>query len=385
MAVQRDLSFSEAEYEGRMQQIRQRMEDHDLDILVVNDCPNLCYLSGYQSWNTGPEYFAFVIPRSGDPSLVVWYNERANGFLTSWVSSYLTYVAGGDPVAVTIESLRDYGVTNGRIGMELGSPFLNAKNYLRFKDEFPGATFVDCTGWVNDIRTIKSPAEIEYLRQSAAITDIGTKASLDVVRQGVSDQEIATAGYNALIGGGSSYMAIPPVVSAGMLSGIPHSTHRGVTVDTGDTVLLEYGACIHRYSAPIMRTAVVGKPNDTEKRMTDAVLAALNAVIDAMAPGVSFDEVATIGEKAIASAGPDMIFHHVFAYSVGLGYAPNWADAPVRIVQGDKTILEPGMVFHLPVALRLEALHGVGISETVAITETGNEVLTKLDRKLFER
>lgn len=52
---------------------------------------------------------------------------------------------------------------------------------------------------------------------------------------------------------------------------------------------------------------------------------------------------------------------------------------------GDNTTLQPGMVFHLPVALRFEGRHGVAVSETVVITETGNEVLTKLDRKLFER
>jgi Xaa-Pro aminopeptidase len=104
-----------------------------------------------------------------------------------------------------------------------------------------------------------------------------------------------------------------------------------------------------------------------------------------MVPGRSFNEVATVGEAHIAKAGPDMIFHHTFAYSVGLGYPPNWADCPVTIVQGDQTILQPGMVFHLPIALRDEGRYGVAMSETVVITDTGNEVLTQLDRQLFQR
>jgi len=75
-------------------------------------------------------------------------------------------------------------------------------------------------------------------------------------------------------------------------------------------------ACVHRYNAPLMRALVFGPPNDTVQRMADAILTALNEVIIAMVPGRSFDDVATIGEAAIAKAGAEMIFHHTFAYSV---------------------------------------------------------------------
>jgi len=281
--------------------------------------------------------------------------------------------------------LNDYKLGDKRIGLELDTGNLTVGSYQRIVGAFPKATFVDCSGLVTKHRAIKSPAEIAHIRQAGPITDAGMRAAIEAARVGGSDQEMAAAAYHALMAGGSEHMCLQPVICAGAMAGIPHGNHRRITVKRGDTILLEMGANIHRYNAPLMRAAVMGKPNDTVKRMADAILETLNNVIEAMRPGRVFDEVAEVGEAAIAKAGPEMIFHHCFAYSIGLGFPPTWADCPVTIVKGDRTVLQPGMVFHLPISLRDAGRYGIAMSETVAITETGNEVLTKLDRKLFER
>jgi Xaa-Pro dipeptidase len=316
---------------------------------------------------------------------VLWASELSNAKLTAWTAQTRTYPTRGDPVGITIDILNDLELVRGRIGLELNSAFLTVRDHRRIVDALPEAAFEDASGLVQAIRLIKSPQEVAYMRQAAAITDAGMQAAVDAAREGGTDQEIAAASYDALIGHGSQYMCIPPVVSAGALAGVPHSTHRGVVLHRGDTVLLEMGGCVHRYNAPMMRSVSLGPPGRTAGRMADAIHSALDAVIEAMTPGRSFDEVARIGEAAIADAGPDMIFHHTFAYSVGLGYPPTWADCPVTIVQGDSAILQPGMTFHLPISLRQEGRYGVAMSETVVITREGNEVLTSLDRRLFQR
>ena len=384
MTIQPDLSFSLEEYQTRMDKVRQSMGERGVDALLVHHFPNICYLSGYQSWNTG-DYYVLFVPQRGEPVLVLWASELSNAKLTAWVAQARTFPTRGDPIEVTIDILRDHNLDAGRIGLELDTTFLSALNYQRITSAFPEATFVDSSNLIKETRVLKSPQEIAYLREAASITDAGMRAAVEAATEGCSDQDIAAAAYHTIIACGSQYMCIPAVVSAGFQAGIPHSSHRGIVVHSGDTILLEVGACVHRYTAPLMRSVVLGPPNDTVKRMADAIYSALNEVIAAMVPGRSFDDVATIGEKYIAEAGPEMIFHHTFAYSVGLGYPPNWADCPVTVVQGDQTLLQPGMVFHLPIALRDEGCYGVAMSETVVITETGNEVLTKLDRKLFQR
>jgi len=384
MAISQNLSFSLEEYQARVARVRHLMANRGLDALLVHHFPNICYLTGYQSFNNY-DYYVLLLPLEGEPALVLWSSEMGNARVSSWITKAYTYPTRGDPVALTINMLNEYGLGDKRIGLELNTGNLNVQSYHRIVDAFPRATFMDCSDLVQEHRVIKSPAEIEYIRQAAAITDAGMRAAAEAAHANATDQEIAAAAYETLISEGSEYMCLQPVVCAGMLAGIPHGNHRRVTVKEGETILMELGGCVHRYNAPIMRAVVIGQPDDTVRRMADAILEALNKVIDAMRPGRVFDEVAEIGEAAIAKAGPEMIFHHTFAYSVGLGFPPTWADCPVTIVKGDQTLLQPGMVFHLPISLRDAGRYGVAMSETVVITETDNEVVTKLDRKLFER
>jgi Xaa-Pro dipeptidase len=384
MSIQPDLSFGKKEYQARLARVRTRMEARGVDVLLVHDFPNICYLSGYQSWNTA-DYYALIVPGKGEPILVLWASELSNAKLTSWLSQTRTFPTRGDPVLTTINALKDLDLTKRRMGVELTTPFLSVETHRRLRDAFPETTFVNCSGLIQEVRVIKSPTEIAYIREAARITEAGMRSSVAAARVGGTDQEIAAAAYHTMVTSGSQYMCIPPVVSAGSLAGVPHSTHRGVVLESGNTVLLEMSGCVHRYNAPLMRSLVLGAPDDTVRRMADAIYATLNLVIENMVPGRVFDEIAAIGEGEISKAGPEMIFHHTFAYSVGLGFPPTWADCPVRIVEGDFTTLKPGMVFHLPISLRDEGRHGVSMSETVVITEAGAEVVTDLDRRLFER
>jgi Xaa-Pro aminopeptidase len=281
--------------------------------------------------------------------------------------------------------LTECGVTSGSLGIEGSGEQLSAQTRAFLVDAIPNAIFSDASDLIRRVRVIKTPSELAVMRQAAKLTAAGMQAAVERTEMGCRDHDIAAAMYNRLIADGSEYMCAPPVVSAGRLAGVPHSNHRGVLLQQGDSVLLECSGCIHRYNAPLMRAVVLGEPEAIVRRMSDACLAALNAIIEAMAPGKSFHDVAKVGEAAIAQAGSEMLFHHDCGYSVGLGFPPTWADCDLRILLGDETVLEPGMVFHIPMSLRYPGRYGVAVSETVAISETGNEVLTQMERHIFQR
>ena len=386
MSIQQMLSFSVNEYRNRIAKARKSMVDLGVDALLVHDFPNICYLSGYQSWNI-LGYYAFLLPADEEPALLLWKSEQGNAHVSSWVTNYYTYPTGGDPVALTIDMLKEYNLDRGKVGVELNTPHLLPSAHQRIVRALPKATFVDCSGLIQNLRAIKSQAELEHIRRAARMTDAGMQAAIDAVHAGAIDQEIAVEAYKTLIAAGSEYMCVQPVVCAGMLSGVPHANYRGVTIREGGTVLLELSGCVHRYNAPIMRSAVVGPPSEEVKRMADAILKTLNAVIEAMRPEVELDGIARMAEPIISKAGPTVmeLFHHCYAYSIGLGFMPNWADAPLTITKGAAGVLEPGMVFHLPISLRDPGRYGVAMSETVIITETGKEVVTTLERTLFQR
>jgi Xaa-Pro aminopeptidase len=79
-------------------------------------------------------------------------------------------------------------------------------------------------------------------------------------------------------------------------------------------------------------------------------------------------------------------FHGLFGYSVGIGFPPGWYETLGFDIRADnERDLEAGMVFHVPVSLRLPGQFGVNQSQTVLITETGVDPLTTSSAALVIR
>jgi Xaa-Pro aminopeptidase len=116
--------------------------------------------------------------------------------------------------------------------------------------------------------------------------------------------------------------------------------------------------------------------------MADACLASLNALIARMKPGAVAGEIATAVDGVWSEAIGRYVWHGIYAYSLGIGFPIDWNDCPALIRHGEELVLEPGMVFHCTTSLRETAICGTAFSETVLITETGNEMLTTVAREL---
>ena len=109
----------------------------------------------------------------------------------------------------------------------------------------------------------------------------------------------------------------------------------------------------------------------------------LEAMLEKIGPGVPASEVAETGEASIARVRSEIMFHGLFGYPVGIGMPPTWVEeSGFFIVTDNHRPLPAGMVFHIPMTLRLNGQLGVGMSYTVLVTETGNEPLSKLPLEL---
>lgn len=381
--VPREWSFPEAEYRGRLALTREAMDCAGMDVLLVHSVVDNCYLCGYQTlW---PEAYAcLVVPRHGEPFMQVGEIEGALAALQGYVTDIVTFPWVGSEIAPSQLAglLADRGFGKARIGVQMGSiemglrgP-LDAAAWLRLKELLPEAGFVDATRLMFDIRVVKSPAEIEHLRRAGKITAKGMQAAIEAAEAGSSENRLSAIAAQVMIDEGSEPFSIDPITSAGHRSGWFHTTFKREALRPGDHVLLEFGGCRHRYTAPMMRTVILGEPGDVAKRVMEANRRTLDLLYSNVRAGRTAHEVAVEVKKGVEDVD-DMIFRSGhFGYSIGLGFPPTWTDGPMYISEGNERVLEAGMTFHTPHSFRIPARFVIGASESIAVTETGCEILT---------
>jgi len=382
----KDLAFPVAEFERRLAAVQSAMSERQLDGLVLFGPANLFYLTGYETIGYSNFQFA-AVPRQGEPRLLVRELESAPARRLTWVNSEpSSYEDDEDPLGASVELLREMGLGRARLGFDLASSFLNVRTFRRFESMLPDAAIVDGGGAVEEVRKIKSSHELDCFRHAARYTEAGMRAAMNAVHEGAIDNEVGAAAAQAMYAAGSEYFASGPTVTTGYRSGVAHTTFQRFPIERGDAVLVEIGGNHRRYTSPLMRSAVVGEPDATVRRMYDACSAALDAAIAAMRPGVRAGDVHDACQRVIDQAGFEPNFRKRLGYSMGVGFAPGWGEGSfLHLSKGDQTTLRPGMVFHMPPALRIYPVVGVGCSETVAVTEDGVEVLTSFPRELAVR
>ena len=378
-----ELAFSIAEYQDRIAATRLAMDSMNIDTLFVTHVCDLNYLTGYDTFDTS-NHVCLLLPRGGKPILQVMTVEIPAAVVTTWIEDIVFgdwYCAGGIGLQLT-ELAVARGLASGRIGVQAARTGLRADVHASLTEGLSNASIIDATDLVARIRLIKSDAEIDCLRKAAEITITGIEASLDAIKPGANDNSVVAAGFAAMLNAGSDFQAIQPIITSGRRTSFGHQTHRRNLLNAGDHVFLEYGGCYKRYTAPLMRSAILGKPDEDTKCVEEAVLATVQAIIDSIRPGRSCHDVAQAAKRAHAGIDGMTYFSGAYGYNIGVGFPPTWADSIAFIAEGVEEELRAGMTFHLPIVMRAPGRFGVGLSESLRVTESGCEILTNHPREL---
>lgn len=377
MSLPKEPSFEADEYRRRVSRVQQQMAEENVDLLLCTTLANVCYLTGIES--IAPhKYWLVGLALHGDPILLCEEFESHNASLSSWVDDVQTYDKAADPVAATADLVRRLNLDRARIGTERNTlSSLSVQHFLKLRDLLPKAEPVDATGCIPGVMAIKSEPEIACLRRAGAITRAAMEAAMESAPDAETDNEIAAAAYERMMALGSEFSAYPIVVTSGRRSSIPHSTFKRNKLDAGDPVFMEIGACIHRYHAPMMRTAFQGRPSDRAREMIRTCRDSVELLLDNIREGVIAGDVAALSEARVRKLDAPVVWHGFYGYSVGLGFPPTWADRRDLIIRtGSDDVLKAGMVFHVNTSLRDVGRYGTAFSETVLVTKDGCEVLT---------
>jgi Xaa-Pro dipeptidase len=377
--VPRSPAFSEAEFRARLERVQAAMNERGLEGLILHGPENLCYLSGFQT----PGYYfvqGLIVPAAGLPTLVTRYLEQSNAFAFSWLDadSFVAYFDHEDPVETLLEAVRELGLTDSTIGIEKqGYSTLPLDAFERIDAAFGKTRLVDGSGIVERLRAIKSPAEVAYIRRACRISSIAMSAAMEHCRAGLTEQALAGHIGKALTDNGSEYAGLPLFLSSGARTYIGHAVPSDKLIAAGDNVLVEHTGVVSRYAGPLFRTLSVGSPSATFRRHSNVAKNMLDSLIDGLRPGLSAQQANEIATAAARDSGSGVGVRKRAGYSVGLNFPPDWGEGVfLDLSAGRETVLEAGMVFHLPQTVRVGDNWPSAVSETVLLTDTGCEVLT---------
>ncbi|MDW3117971.1 ectoine hydrolase DoeA [Roseovarius pacificus] len=390
--IEKNLPFSDAEFQRRLTKTRSAMETAGIDVLFVTDPSNQNWLTGYDGWSFYVHQGVVVLP-DADP---VWWgrNQDANGGRrTVWmtddrVMGYAdNYVQSTErhPMQDLAERLRGMGMQDKRIGVEMDNYYFSAKAYAVLQAELPDATFVDATALVNWQRAVKSDEELVFIRKAAAISEKIMDGLLERVEPGVPKNEVVAEilrdGIRGVDGAWGDYPAIVPLLPSGSDAAAPHLTWDGRDFASGEATFFEISGCYRRYHAPFCRTLFLGKPPQFILDAENALVEGLEAGLEAARAGNRACDIANALAAPLERAGIERGAR--CGYPIGLSYPPDWGERTISLRAEDETVLEPGMTFHFMPGLWMSDW-GLEITESVLITEDGPaETFCDRPRKMF--
>ena len=120
MRTPRELHFSLAEYQLRLDALRARMRRQEVDVMLIHTPENLFYISGYQT----PGYYWYqtlIVPIDSEPVFITRSVEESNVEGLTWVEDSRPYTDNEDYVAKTVAVLVDLGLDRMRVGLEYDS------------------------------------------------------------------------------------------------------------------------------------------------------------------------------------------------------------------------------------------------------------------------
>jgi Xaa-Pro aminopeptidase len=337
-----------------------------LDALIVSAAPNVRYLSGFTGSNgavllAGSRAWLFTDPR---------YAIQA-----AQESGCAVRVVRGPLLPAVMKAagrlrFRKLAFERARLAYQ---------DYCLLRDALPlGATLEPVPGLVETCRMVKSPAEIELIRQSVFTNSQAFDEALKHIRPGVRETELAAEIDYRMRVLGAEKPAFDTIVAFGARTALPHASPSSNALRAGQWILIDMGANRQGYASDMTRVLFQGSPGAKARHLFEAVREAQAAAVAAVRPGVAASAVDRTARRVLRAHGLEQAFVHSTGHGLGLEIH----EAP-RIGKRESVRLEPGMVITIEPGAYIEGFGGVRIEDTVAVTASGCEVLTPTGKELL--
>lgn len=385
------------------EKIQKAMEEHGYDSLVLTTAQSVLYATGFASpfmyrAAAAPGTDIAIVNRCGKVTLVCaqWSvggaMEQTKGDVD--IISYPTWIyiedfdgkSGGQKEVqpdmyktfrIAVDVVKGYK-DNAVVGIE--ASHLPYDKYVFLQKCFGADNLKNCNNMLIQLRTIKSPWEIDILRYSAQIAEKMMNYCMKNTEVGMSEADIIKMWHQSAyeITGGHEIIYCYEAHTVGpqyWATAIP----RERKLEEGDLVRLDGGVNIYGYLSDLGRTYAVGKKvSDDKQRIFDTLLAARDAGVAMLKPGVRFCDIFhEVMKVCKEGALPQYVRGHV-GHSICLGPSEEFP----MFSPDNEEILEPGMVLCFETPYYSSEFHTYNLEDMILITENGQELFTDTNRSL---
>lgn len=345
------------------------MASASVDAVLLTSPANMRYVSGFAG-----EGYVYL---SGKQAVIATDSryriaaKQCPGFLAvEWKAGHYFDALRG--------ALADDGVK--RLGVE--EEHMTVADHEKLRQELGGLSCVELT-FISQplakLRYVKSEDEICRIEKAEAIGDRAFSRVLPLLKPGMTEKQVAAYLEFFMKEEGAEGFSFETIAASGLNSAMPHAVPSDKPLAPGDFLTMDFGCFYRGYCSDMTRTVVIGRASDRQKTIYETVLAAQQAALDKIRPGLTGSEADALARQVIEKSGYGKYFGHSLGHSVGLEIheSPNFSPR-------EETRIEPGMVLSVEPGIYIEGFGGVRIEDLIVVTENGCRNLTHSEKKLIE-
>lgn len=362
---------------GRIERVRELMDERGYDAVIIRDEANLRWLTGAE----GVFDYTGELPHAA-------FITASNTFLhtdSRYYNSFIEHLPADSPWVLDMEGIGipRWAAERARdakcrvVAVEDTMELSFYDGLVRgLEDLSIGALLPQMHGDLRLMRAVKDEEEIALMKRAQAITDAAFAHMLEFIRPGLTEKQIKLELENFMFENGADGLAFGSIVAAGPNAANPHAIPSDRPVQKGEFVLMDYGARYHDYDSDMTRTVAVGEPSAKMREIYDLVQRTHEECAKAVYAGVDGNEIHELSRKIIGDAGYGEYYGHGLGHGVGIDIheLPNFGRTHNTVGEGSVVTIEPGVYLPGEFGVRLEDYGLVTAQGFVPFTQSPHDL-----------
>ena len=370
------MSFPKEEYLKRLDNIHKKLENENIDAIVITSPANFRYFSGLDSnfWESPTRPWFLIISKNGKIKALV-PSIGLSAIESTFIKDIEVWQSPNpkDEGTSLLKKIIKTFPKNSNIGFELGMETylrMSIKEFLKIKKDLQEYNFIDSTNIVWSLRKIKSDLEIKNIEKVCSITSKVFNNLINKISLGMSEREIATIFKKDLINNGVDYIMYLSCASGinGYNQIICNPSEK--KIGDGNILIIDTGSTLNGYYCDFDRNFGFGNINQKSLDAYNKLWDATEKTLEIIKPGISCKEVYESLSKNLFSNNVKSSVGRM-----GHGFGLQLTEPP-SIMIGDNTILEKNMILALEPSIEIENDLMLVHEENILITQNGNRLLS---------